>query len=94
MPTRLLSRLKLDPLTEARVQRLAEARRKSPQRLITDAVNQYLDREEARERLLQEAAAAWIEYQTTGQHVTAEEADTWLARLESGEDSEPPQPHC
>ena len=37
--------------------------------------------------------SAWAEYQATGQHVTATEADTWLARLEAGEDSEPPTPH-
>ncbi len=37
-------------------------------------------------------AAAWFEYQTTGHHVTAEEADAWLARLEAGEDAEPPSP--
>lgn len=46
-----------------------------------------------RERLRHDALAAWADYRATGRHVTAEEADTWLARLEAGEDAEPPVPH-
>ena len=48
---------------------------------------------ERRERLRQDGFAAWAEYQASGQHVTAAEADAWLARLEAGEDTEPPTPH-
>jgi predicted transcriptional regulator len=47
----------------------------------------------ARERLRCDSIAAWNEYRLTGLHVTAEEADAWLARLEAGEDAEPPKPH-
>jgi predicted transcriptional regulator len=93
MPAHLLRRLKLDPMTEARMRRLAKARGKSAQELISDAVIRYLEFEEGRERVLQDANAAWNEYRATGQHVTAEEADAWLDRLASGEDCEPPQPH-
>jgi predicted transcriptional regulator len=93
MPTRLMKSLKLDPATEARLRRLADARGKPPQGLMRDAIDQYLDREERRERMLQDGLDAWNEYQASGMHVTAEEADAWLERLENGEDSEPPQPH-
>jgi predicted transcriptional regulator len=85
--------LKLDAEIRARLQRLAERRRRSAHWLMREAIAQYLEREDRREQLRQEALDAWAEYQATGQHVTAEEVDTWLARLEAGEEAEPPTPH-
>ena len=85
--------LKLDPETTARVQRLADARRRSPHWLLREAVEQYVSREEAREKLRHDALAAWDQYQATGRHVTADEADAWLAKLEAGEDAAPPERH-
>ena len=85
--------LKLDPGLKARLQRLAEARRRSSHWLMRHAIEQFVDREERHEEFRQAALPAWTEYQATGQHVTASEADAWLARLESGEDVEPPAPH-
>ena len=73
---------------------LAEARRRTAHWLMREAIEQYVDREERRDHLRQEALAAWAEYQATGLHATAEEADAWLARLEAGEDAEPPSPHA
>ena len=61
---------------------------------MQEAIEQYLEREERQERLRQQAYAAWEEYSATGLHVTADEADAWLARLESGEDIEPPACHA
>lgn len=85
--------LKLDAQTKERLQRLASARRRSAHWLMREAIEQYIEREEARERLRHDALAAWAGYQATGEHVTAEEADRWLEQLEAGEDAEPPQPH-
>ena len=48
--------------------------------------------EEARERLRADALAAWAEYEATGWHAAGEDVDAWLARLEAGEDAEPPPP--
>ena len=76
--------MKLDSATKERVRRLAEARRRSPQWVMREAVEQYVEREEKRERLRQDALAAWAEYQTTGLHITAKEADAWLSKLEVG----------
>jgi len=50
-------------------------------------------REERRETCKQDALRAWDDYQHTGLHLTAEEADAWLAKLEAGDDAEPPQCH-
>lgn len=86
--------IKIDKATKERMKRLAEARNRSPHWLILEAIRQYVDREEKREDFRQSGIAAWKEYQATGLHVTLEEADAWLARLEAGEDVEPPQCHA
>jgi predicted transcriptional regulator len=93
MTTSPTTSVKLDAKTKTRLQRLAEARRRSAHWLMREAIEQYIEREEQRERLRQDALAAWREYQATGRHVTATEADAWLAHLEAGEDAEPPPPH-
>ena len=82
--------LKLEPELRERLRRLAEARRRTPHWLMREAIAQYLAREEARERLSADALAAWAEYEATGRHATGEAVDAWLARLEAGEDAEPP----
>jgi predicted transcriptional regulator len=93
MTTRPTTSLKLDAETKARVLKLATVRRRSSHWLMREAIEQYVEREERREEFRRDALAAWADYQATGQHVTAEEADSWLARLEAGEDVEPPSSH-
>ena len=85
--------LKLDTETKERLRRLAAARQRSAHWMMREAIEQYIEREEARERLRSDALAAWSDYQATGKHVTAEEADAWLAQLEAGENAPPPVPH-
>ena len=84
---------KLDEDLKSRVQQLANARRRSAHWLVREAIEQYVEREEKRESFKQDALQAWKEYQETGLHLTHEEADAWLARLEEGEDTEPPPCH-
>jgi predicted transcriptional regulator len=93
MPKPSTTSVKLDSETKERVQRLAEARRRSPHWVMREAIEQYVEREEKREQFRQHALAAWTHYQTTGRHATAEEADAWLAKLEAGKDAAPPKCH-
>jgi predicted transcriptional regulator len=60
---------------------------------MREAIRVYVEREEARERVREDAVRAWNEYRQTGLHATAEEADAWLAKLEAGENVEPPECH-
>lgn len=53
----------------------------------------HLSEDHERMMLKMAVLEAWAEYQATGLHLTFEEADAWLARLEQGEDTEPPQCH-
>jgi len=85
--------IKIDPEIKERVKRLADARHRTPHWLMREAIHQYVEREEKRESFRQDAIRAWAEYQATGLHVTVEEADDWLAKLEGGEDAEPPECH-
>jgi predicted transcriptional regulator len=57
---------------------------------MREAIAQYVQREEAREQLCADALAAWAEYEATGRHATGEAVDAWLARLEAGEEADPP----
>ena len=93
MPTPSTTSIKLDNKLKERVQRLAQARRRSAHWIMREAVEQYVGREEKREQYRQDALAAWSEYQATGLHATAEEADAWLSKLEAGEDAEAPSCH-
>ena len=83
----------LDNEIESKVQKLADARHCTAQSIMTEAIRQFVEREEKRERLWQDGLAAWQEYQETGLHVTMEEMDSWLAKLEAGEDVELPKCH-
>lgn len=83
--------IKLDADIKERVKRLADTRQRTPHWLMREAIRQYVEREEKREAFRNDAVTAWNEYQASGQHVTMEEADAWLARLEAGEDIEPPE---
>lgn len=85
--------VKLDPETRERVAALAQARDRSAHWIMREAIRQYVEREEARERFRQETLEASERYHATGLHLTAEEADAWLARLEAGEDVDPPPCH-
>lgn len=86
--------LKLDDELKGRVQHLAAARRRSAHWIMREAIAQYVEREEKREAFKQDALRAWQDYQANGLHATAAEADAWLARLEAGEDPEPPDCHA
>jgi len=93
MPTSSTTSLKLESELKDRGQRLAQSRRRSAHWIMREAVEQYVSREEQREQLRQDALAAWNQYTTTGLHLTGKEADEWLARLENGQNAEPPECH-
>ncbi len=85
--------IKIEASIKDRVRRLADSRHRTPHRIMVDAITEYVDREEKRGAFRQDGIRAWNEYQATGLHVTFEEADAWLAKLEAGQDAEPPACH-
>lgn len=85
--------LKLDTDTKARLNALAETKKRSAHYLMREAIGEYLVREEARASFRADAMAAWETYQETGLHLNLVEADAWLTQLEAGQDVEPPECH-
>jgi len=45
---------------------------------MLEAIQQYVEREEARERFKQEALASWTAYKETGRHRTSQKVRTCL----------------
>ncbi len=85
--------VKIDLEVKERIKRLADLKQRSTHWLMKEAILQYVEREEKKESFRQDAISAWNEYQATGLYVTVEEADAWLAKLEEGQDVEPPECH-
>ena len=85
--------IKLDDALKARVQHLAEQRRRSPHWVMREAIAQYVEREEARESFTREAMASWVEYQETGLHLSGDEVGAWLRTWGSEAEADPPECH-
>lgn len=84
--------LKIEDTLKGRVQHLASQRRRSAHWIMLEAIQQYVEREEARENFKQEALASWASYQETGQHLTGQEVRAWLNTW--GTEDEKPVPKC
>jgi predicted transcriptional regulator len=84
--------LKLSPASRQRLRELAELKRRPAHALAREAVEAYIEQEEALLRRNQEADAAWTHYQDTGLHVPGDEAIAWIKSW--GTASEQPTPVC
>jgi predicted transcriptional regulator len=61
--------VKLDKEIRERLKALGEKKERSPHWLMTRAIQEYLDREEAYEREKQEDLLRWQQYLDTGEYV-------------------------
>ena len=86
--------LKLPVDLKDRLQKVAEAQRRSAHWVMLEAIESHVTRAELREKLWQDAEESWREYQETGLHLTGEEVNDWLRRRARGEDVELPEPHA
>ena len=60
---------------------------------MREAIQQYVEREEARESFKEEALQAWREYRETGLHLSVEETTAWLDRWGTEDETEVPDWH-
>lgn len=88
----MVTSLDIDNALKDRVQHLASLRRRSPHGLMLEAIEQYVEREEARENFKQQALASWTAYQETGRHLSGPEVRSWLETW--GTDQESTVPEC
>lgn len=93
MEAQLARSLKLDDELNARIHRLADDTNRSPEAIVREAVQQYIDREEPISVREQAALEALRDYRETGLHLTGAEVEDWLDTWsgEAGEDA--PQCH-
>lgn len=85
--------LKIDDTLKKRVQRLAGQHHRSAHWIMLEAIEQYVEREEARESFKQEALASWTAYQETGLHLTGQGTRTWLDTWGTGDETAAPECH-
>lgn len=83
--------LKLDDDTRERVRHAAERRERTPHWIMKKAVEEYLERDEARESFRQEALASLSAYREDGRHLTLSETLAWLDRWK--DDGKAPECH-
>jgi len=76
-----------------RLKVLAEAKQRSANWLLNEAVGRYLDQEESEAELRAEVLARHHEFVETGLNVTHEEALDWLRRRAAGENAPIPKAH-
>jgi len=60
---------------------------------MQEAIQQYVEREEARESFKKEALASWTAYQETGRHLTGPEVRAWLNSWGTEAEAELPECH-
>jgi predicted transcriptional regulator len=89
-----LTKVTLDQTLIERLEKLAKSRFTTTEALMITAIKEMLDREDARPEFDRITLERWAEFEATGKYISHERVDAWLARLEAGEDVEPPEPEC
>ncbi len=82
--------LTLDSDLEQRVRRLADAQQLTPDRLMHEAIADYVQRAEAREAFMKEAQESLQAFQETGLHLMGSEVEAWLAGWGTAVETEAP----
>ena len=84
--------VKIDKETRERIERLAESRKRTSHWVLTEAISQYLEREEKCKSFRKAAMNAWHECQATRLHVHSDEVTAWLENW--GDEDELPVSSC
>lgn len=85
--------VKIDKTLKKRLDNLANKWQRSAHWIMLDAIQQYVDKEEARQTFKDEALASWSHYQETGQHLTGEEIHDWLDTWGTKDETDNPPCH-
>lgn len=84
--------LKLPRSLKNRVAAMAKQTRRSPHRVMVEAIERHLDHEERMRAFVEEALAADRDVERTGEVYRAEDVHAWIERLAKGKRSVPPRP--
>ena len=86
--------IKLRDGLKDRVKAVAEMRQRSPNHIMNDAINDYVERAERRAALRTELEEAHREYVASGRlHLTHEEVVEWMAKRRADRNAPMPKLH-
>lgn len=85
--------VKLDPSYRERLGGLASMKKRTAHYLMREAIEQYIEREEARQAVIADAKAAWEDYRQTGLHITLDEFEAWVEAIEENPNAAVPICH-
>lgn len=85
--------VKLDDDLRDRLRAVAKDRQSTVNRLMNQALREFVTRAELRSAFLREAEEAHRDYLETGLHVTQAEMDVWFDAIARGENPPLPEPH-
>jgi predicted transcriptional regulator len=84
--------VKLEDSERERLKSLAVAKKRTPHYIMREAIQQYLDQEEAEQRFIQVAQESLAEFKKTGEHITLNEFSAWVQEVK--QNSHTPMPVC
>lgn len=85
--------VKLDESHRNRLKSLALAKKRTSHYLMKEAIELYLESEEAEQQAIQEAAASLEHYERTGLHITFDEVKQWAKNLKTNRNAQLPACH-
>ena len=85
--------IKIDNTERDRLKSLAVAKKRTPHYLMKEAIERYLEDEEAEQIAIQEATASLEHYERTGLHITFDEVKQWAKDLKTNRNAKLPVCH-
>jgi len=85
--------VKLDDSERERIKSIAIAKKRSPHYIMKEAIQHYLEQEEAEQRFIEAAKASLVEYKKTGEHLTLDEFSAWVKEIKQTPDAAMPACH-
>ena len=83
----------LDAVLQEKVQQIMVLQRSSFNNIVSQALREYIEREEKKIAFQQEAMTAWQNFQQDGLHLTDDEVASWLATWGTEKETEIPKCH-
>jgi predicted transcriptional regulator len=84
--------IKLEESDRERLKTLALAKKRTPHYIMKEAIQQYLEQEEAEQRFIQLAKQELESYRKTGEHITLDEFRAWVQDVKQAPNA--PMPEC
>jgi predicted transcriptional regulator len=92
-PSSVNMTVKLDGGDRQRLQVLAATKKRTPHYLMREAIQAYIEKEEAEQHFIAAAESAWGDYEKTGLHITLDEAKVWAKKLKKNPRAKLPACH-